>query len=123
VDILPTIVRFMDVDVPNAVLRELDGVSMIGELSIGQVKVEIQKEEVVLTWLPMESTGNVSISYAKTDQFGQDGIVDNYLKIVDTELALAEFRIPSKDLPTGKLKFWIQGAKNGLGVWIFILMP
>jgi predicted AlkP superfamily pyrophosphatase or phosphodiesterase len=121
VDILPTIVRFMDVDVPNAVLRELDGVSMIGELSIGQVKAEIQEEEVVLTWLPMESTGNVSISYAKTDQFGQDGIVDNYLKIGDTELALAEFRIPSKDLPTGKLKFWIQGAKNGLGVWIFIL--
>lgn len=121
VDILPTIVRFMDVDVPNAALRELDGVSMIGELSIGQVKAEIQEEEVVLTWLPMESTGNVSISYAKTDQFGQDGIVDNYLKIGDTELALAEFRIPSKDLPTGKLKFWIQGAKNGLGVWIFIL--
>lgn len=123
VDILPTIVRFMDVDVPNAALRELDGVSMIGELSIGQVKAEIQEEEVVLTWLPMESTGNVSISYAKTDQFGQDGIVDNYLKIGDTELALAEFRIPSKDLPTGKLKFWIRGAKNGLGVWIFILMP
>ncbi len=121
VDILPTIVRFMDVDVPNAALRELDGVSMIGELSIGQVKAEIQEEEVVLTWLPMESTGNVSISYAKTDQFGQDGIVDNYLKIGDTELALAEFRIPSKDLPTGKLKFWIRGAKNGLGVWIFIL--
>jgi arylsulfatase A-like enzyme len=121
VDILPTIVRFMDLDVPNAALRELDGVSMIGELSIGQVKAEIQEEEVVLTWLPMESTGNVSISYAKTDQFGQDGIVDNYLKIGDTELALAEFRIPSKDLPTGKLKFWIRGAKNGLGVWIFIL--
>jgi len=121
VDILPTIVRFMDLDVPNAALRELDGVSMIGELSIGQVKAEIQEEEVVLTWLPMESTGNVSISYAKTDQFGQDGIVDNYLKIGDTELVLAEFRIPSKDLPTGKLKFWIQGAKNGLGVWIFIL--
>jgi hypothetical protein len=119
VDILPTISRFMELDIPNSALRELDGVSMIGEISIGQVKAEIQEDEVILTWLPMESTGNVSISYAKTDQFGQDRVVDNYLKIGETELVLAEFRIPLKDLPNGKLKFWIQGAKNGSGVWVF----
>lgn len=119
VDILPTISRFMELDIPNTALMELDGVSMIGEISIGQVKAEIQEEEVILTWLPMESIGNVSISYAKTDQFGQDRVVDNYLKIGETELVLAEFRIPLKDLPNGKLKFWIQGAKNGSGVWVF----
>jgi len=117
VDILPTIARFMEIDIPITALRELDGVPMIGELSIGQVKAEIQEDVVILTWLPMESTGKVSISYAKMDEFGQDGTVDNYLKIGETELALAEFKIPFKDLPIGKLKFWIQGAKNGLGVW------
>jgi predicted AlkP superfamily pyrophosphatase or phosphodiesterase len=118
VDILPTIARFMEIDIPITSLRELDGVPMIGELSIGQVKAEIQEDVVILTWLPMESTGKVSISYAKMDEFGQDGTVDNYLKIGETELALAEFKIPFKDLPIGKLKFWIQGAKNGLGVWV-----
>jgi predicted AlkP superfamily pyrophosphatase or phosphodiesterase len=118
VDILPTIARFMEIDIPITALRELDGVPMIGELSIGQVKAEIQEDVVILTWLPMESTGKVSISYAKMDEFGQDGTVDNYLKIGETELALAEFKIPFKDLPIGKLKFWIQGAKNGLGVWV-----
>jgi predicted AlkP superfamily pyrophosphatase or phosphodiesterase len=123
VDILPTIARFMEIDIPITALRELDGVPMTGEISIAQVKAETQGEVVILSWLPMESTGKVSISYAKLDEFGQDGIVDNYLKIGETQLALAEFRIPLKNLPIGKLKFWIQGAKNGLGVWVFILMP
>jgi hypothetical protein len=120
VDILPTIARFLEIDLPENVVKEIDGVPIIGEISIGKVKAEIQEEEVVLTWLPMESTGMVSISYAKTDLFGLGGIVDNYLKIGETELVLAEFRISLKDLPTGKLKFWIQGAKNGSGVWVFI---
>jgi predicted AlkP superfamily pyrophosphatase or phosphodiesterase len=123
VDILPTIARFLEVEIPIDALKELDGVPMIGEISIAQVKAETQGEVVILSWLPMESTGKVSISYAKLDEFGQDGIVDNYLKIGETQLALAEFRIPLKNLPIGKLKFWIQGAKNGLGVWVFILMP
>ncbi len=119
VDILPSIARFMELEIPNEVLRELDGVPMIGEISIAQVKAKIQGEEVILNWFPMESTGKVSISYAETDQFRQDGIVDNYLKIGETELVSGEFRVLLKDLPKGKLKFWIQGVKNGVGVWIF----
>jgi len=120
VDIFPTIARFLDVEIPNHTQKELDGVPMIGEISIAQVKAEIQGEEVILSWSPMESTGRVMISYAETDQFREMAIVDNYFEIGETELISGEFRIARKDLPKGKLKFWIQGKKNGAGVWLFL---
>ena len=120
VDIFPTIARFLDVEIQTAALRELDGVPMIGQISIAQVKAETQGEEVILSWLPMESAGRVMISYAEKDQFKEMGIADNYLEIGETELVSGEFRILRKDLPKGKLKFWIQGKKNGAGVWLFL---
>jgi predicted AlkP superfamily pyrophosphatase or phosphodiesterase len=120
VDIFPTIARFLHVEIQTAALRELDGVPMIGQISIAQVKAETQGEEVILSWLPMESAGRVMISYAEKDQFKEMGIADNYLEIGETELVSGEFRILRKDLPKGKLKFWIQGKKNGAGVWLFL---
>jgi predicted AlkP superfamily pyrophosphatase or phosphodiesterase len=120
VDIFPTIARFLDLEIQTDALRELDGVPMIGDISIAQVKAEAQGEEVILSWLPMESAGRVMISYAETDHFRKMGIVDNYFEIGETELVSGEFRILRKDLPKGKLKFYIQGKKNGAGVWLFL---
>jgi hypothetical protein len=71
-----------------------------------------------LTWVPIQKTGKVTISYATTDNFGQSGTVDNYIKIAEIDLSGAEFRIPVAELPSGKLKFWIQGESNGVGVWL-----
>jgi len=63
VDILTTIARFMEIDIPITALKGIGWRTMIGELSIGQVKSrKIQEGRGDLwTWLPMESTGKVSI--------------------------------------------------------------
>lgn len=121
VDILPTIASFLKIDLPEKAIKELDGVPLIGDISLINANAEIQSGSVKLTWVPIQKTGKVTVSYASTDNFGQTGNVDNYTKIADIDLSAAEFRIPVAELPSGKLKFWIQGENNGVGVWLIRL--
>lgn len=118
VDILPTIARFLEIDLPENALKEIDGVSLIGDISLVNANVEIQNEQIKLTWKALQKSGKVTISYASTDNFGETGNVDNYSKIAEIDLSAAEFRFPIAELPSGKLKFWIQGKRNGVGVWL-----
>ncbi len=118
VDILPTIARFLEIDLPENALKEIDGVSLIGDISLVNANTEIENEQIKLTWVPIQKSGKVTISYASTDNFGETGNVDNYSKIAEIDLSAAEFRFPIAELPPGKLKFWIQGERNGIGVWL-----
>jgi predicted AlkP superfamily pyrophosphatase or phosphodiesterase len=118
VDILPTIARFLEIDLPENGVKEMDGVSMIGDISLVNANAEIESDQIMLTWVPLQKAGKVTISYTATDNFGQTGNLDNYIKLDEVDLSAAKCRIPFAELPPGKLKFWIQGESNGIGVWV-----
>jgi hypothetical protein len=120
VDILPTIARFLKINLPSNAVKELDGVPLIGAISLAKASSVIEKEEIKLTWVPIEKTGSVTISYASSENFRERGNVDNYTVVGETELSEGEYRIPVEELPKGKLKFWIQGAENGVGTWVIL---
>jgi predicted AlkP superfamily pyrophosphatase or phosphodiesterase len=61
VDIMPTIASFMQVDVPRAVKQEVDGVSLIGPLSIVDAKVNYFQGGIDLSWKAIQPEGNVKI--------------------------------------------------------------
>jgi hypothetical protein len=117
VDILPTIARFLEIDLPENAVKEIDGVSLIGDISLVNVKAEVESDQIKLSWVPLQKTGNVTISYTTTDNFGLTGNVDNYIKLDEVDLSTAKYRIPFAELPPGKLKFWIQGESNGVGIY------
>jgi hypothetical protein len=118
VDIFPTIAKFLEIDLPKEALKELDGVPLIGAISIANAAAEIENDQIKLTWQPIQKDGKVTISYAVTDNFGENGIVDNYTILDEIELSEGAYSIPLADLPNQKLKFWIQGVENGVGVWL-----
>ena len=118
VDILPTITSFLEIDLPDEALKELDGVSLIGDISLVRADLVLGNDQIKLTWVPIQKSGNVTISYTATDNFGKTSNVDNYIKLDQVESSTGEFQIPLTELPAGKLKFWIQGESNGVGVWL-----
>jgi hypothetical protein len=118
VDILPTIARFLEIDLPENAVKEIDGVSLIGDISLVNANAEIESDQITLTWVPLQKAGKVTISYTTTDNFGLTGNVDNYIKLDEVDLSTVKYRIPFAELPPGKLKFWIQGESNGVGIWV-----
>ena len=120
VDILPTITSFLGIDLPDEAVKELDGVSLIGDISLVRADLVLLNDQIKLTWVPIQKSGNVTISYTATDNFGKTSNVDNYINLDQVESSTGEFQIPLTELPAGKLKFWIQGESNGVGVWLIL---
>lgn len=117
VDILPTITRFMDLEIPQEQEMELDGVSLIGPLSISQADLRETENEIILTWKPMDPEGKVEIWVSGDNQFKTTGQPDSYNLIGEGDSNSGEFRIQKNQLPGDFLKFVLKGKHNQLGIW------
>ena len=117
VDIIPTIARFMNLEIPQEQEMELDGVSLIGLLSIIQADLRETEHEIILTWKPMEPEGKVEIWASGENQFKTTGQPDSYKLIGESDADLGKFRIQKKQLPGDWVKFVLKGEHNLLGIW------
>ena len=61
IDILPTMARFMDLKVPIESERELDGVSLIGKVSIAKPHLNLIGNTLTVKWKALDNSGNVKI--------------------------------------------------------------
>jgi predicted AlkP superfamily pyrophosphatase or phosphodiesterase len=50
VDLMPTMITFMKIDVPQPVLRELDGVSLVGPVSVARPSARMRQDSIQVSW-------------------------------------------------------------------------
>lgn len=116
VDILPSFLRFFNLVVPEERENELDGVSLIGKISIENAEL-IKKGRVwTVNWNPIAKTGPVKLYWSPTDHFSQGGS-DDYFPLGETDVSSGSFLLPKW---IGKRKFFkilIEGEINSLNVW------
>lgn len=117
VDIMPTIARFMNLEIPQDHEMELDGVPLIGPLSFIQADLAETEEEIILSWKPMQSQSKVEIWVSGENKFKSTGQPDSYKLIGEADANSGEFRIPKNTLPNGWMKFVLKGEQNMLGIW------
>jgi hypothetical protein len=116
VDILPSISRFLDLKIPKDRARELDGVPLIGDISLTDAGLVESEKEFLLNWTPVEKLGKVRIYLSPTNHFSEGG-KDDYRLIGESELQSGSHRIPKSQLTEGFFKILIEGEKNSVNVW------
>jgi hypothetical protein len=117
VDVMPTIARFLNLEIPLEQEMELDGVPLIGPISITQADLRETASEIILTWKPMEAEGKVEIWVSEENKFKTTGQPDSYNLIGESDANSGEFRISKNTLPNGWIKFVLKGEHNMLGIW------
>ncbi|RIW18368.1 alkaline phosphatase family protein [Algoriphagus lacus] len=117
VDILPTISRFMGLKIPQEQEMELDGVPLIGPISITQAELSETETEIILTWKPMEDQGKVEIWMSRDNKFKTTGQPDSYSLLGEVEISSGEFRIQKNQLTDDWAKFLLKGRMNTLNLW------
>lgn len=117
VDIMPTISRFMNLEIPQEQEMELDGVPLIGPLSIIQADMAETEEEIILIWKSMESHGKVEILVSGENKFKSTGQPDSFESIGVVDASSGEFRIKKNRLPGDWVKFVLKGEHNMLNLW------
>ena len=117
VDIMPTIARFMNLEIPQEQEMELDGVPLIGPISITQADLSETETEIIMTWKPMEAQGKVEIRMSGENKFKTTGQPDSYVLLGEAEVSSGEYRIQKNLVPGDCVKFVLMGKYNSLNLW------
>lgn len=116
-DIMPSILRFMRIEVPRPILEELDGVPFIGKISVSNLKSHRHRNVVRLTWDVIDSQGEVRIMVANTNNFKEGG-QDVYRLAGTAKVSDGRFRFKIPASVDGSvLKIRVEAPSNMATVW------
>jgi hypothetical protein len=117
VDIFPSIANFIGMPIPKEVAQEMDGVPLIGKISVGNLAVNYFQDQLDLTWNALQPTGKVKVWISATNNF-KDGNPDNYQLMGEYPLDQKHALINVKNLPSSFYKIVLTGADNSVNTWI-----
>jgi hypothetical protein len=119
VDITPSINTFLNVKVPQAQLREVDGIPMIGTISVAEPNANFVQGALDVSWKALDATGKVKIWVAATNNY-KEGKPDEYKLLAEVPLTQQHALVNVKDMPSGFYKVCIEGMHNTVNRWVIV---
>lgn len=117
VDIMPTIARFMHIDIPKMVMQEVDGTPLIGPVSIAGVMVDYIHGNIDLSWKALEKQGNVKVWVAATNNFKSGG-KDKYYLLTEVPLSQKHATVNVEKYPSAFYKIVLEAPDNTVNKWV-----
>lgn len=114
VDLLPTMARFQKIKIPEEQAYELDGVSIMGPVSISNPTLTSAADSIDLNWKSYERKGKLKIWVSYTNNFAKGG-KDEYELLQEVASAAEKTTVP---IPSGKTfaKYVLQGKHNSVNI-------
>lgn len=117
VDILPSILNFLGMEIPKEQAMELDGVPFIGSVDASNFKAIKNEDEISLTWNSLSNSGRGKIWISTTNNFKTGG-KESYELVGEVDLkegvysflpenSISEFYKIVLETPSGYLNYWI----------------
>jgi len=119
VDILPSISNYMHIDLKKNIARELDGVSLIGDVSVYHPTINIFQNKLDIQWKVGDPRGDLNIYLTTTNNY-QNGGNDEYVLLESCKVAQRKITIDISKYPSEKYKILLEAPLNITNRW-FIL--
>jgi predicted AlkP superfamily pyrophosphatase or phosphodiesterase len=117
VDILPSIARFLHINIDKEKMNELDGISLIGKNSITQLQAEKKGNQIQLHWETNDTIGELNLKIANTNHFKTGG-KDTFLIQQKIPVKNKNAVIDISAYPSNFYKVVVEGKYNTLNRWI-----
>ena len=117
VDIMPTIARFMGINLPLDIAREVDGVPLIGKLSLVEPSADVNNRQATISWKAGRKKGKVKVWLATTNNYKTGGR-DVYQLLKEAPLKSRKAVIDLVNFPSSVYKIVIEGENNSVNRWI-----
>ena len=117
VDILPTMARFLDLQIPLQSARELDGVPLTGNVSIIKPRLTLNADQLTIQWTMIDKGGQVRIWLSTTD-FYRTGLTDDYKHIGTIPVENQTITLNIREYPSNFYKILLEGQYNMVNRWI-----
>ena len=117
VDIMPTIARFMEINIPLDIAREVDGMPLTGTLSVVEPSIDPGNQQAKIRWKAGSKTGNLKIWIATTNNFKTGG-KDEYQLVKEIPLESQQAVIDLKNHSSTFYKIVLEADNNSVNRWI-----
>lgn len=117
-DIMPSVLAHLDVQPPDAVKAEIDGVSFIGDLSVMEPKARVEAGKLKLTWQVAEPEGTVEVYHTGTNRYAH-GKKDRYRLLGKVPVAEGRFEVKLK-AKEGTHKLLLKAPHNWTNTWLIL---
>ncbi len=119
VDITPSINSFLNVKVPEAQQREMDGISLIGPLSVAEPAANYVQGSLDITWKALDPKGSVKVWLAADNTF-KEGKADDYKLLATVPVTNEHVLVDVKNMPSKFYKVVIAGLNNTVNRWVVL---
>lgn len=116
VDVLPSLIRFFNLVVPEHQERELDGVPLTGPLSLSNLTLGGRGKNQLLTWTPGIQTETLSVYWSPTDHFAEGG-QDEYFFLGEVPSDAKYFALPPDLAKKSFFKVLVVGKNHSANTW------
>ncbi|MBD0256930.1 MAG: alkaline phosphatase family protein, partial [Cytophagales bacterium] len=117
VDLMPTLARHLGVALPPDVQREIDGVPLVGPVSLAAARATYADGKLTVGWQALEQSGTVKIWLSQTNHY-QRGGKDEYRLLGEVPLSAQTATVAAAGLPAGFCKVVLQGTHNAVNAWV-----
>lgn len=119
VDITPSITSFLNVKVPVDQLREVDGTTLIGTVSVAEPEAIYVQGDLDISWKAMDNKGKVKIWVAATNNY-KEGKPDDYGLLAEVPVNKEHLLLSVKNMPSNFYKVCIEGEFNRINRWVIL---
>lgn len=116
VDIMPTIARFMHVQLNGDIAREIDGVPFIGPVSIVKPELNFIQGSLDVSWQAIDTTGYVKIWVSSTNNVKTGG-KDEYQLLATVPASAEHTGVDVSSMPPDFYKVVLEGKYNTVNKW------
>jgi arylsulfatase A-like enzyme len=117
VDIMPSIARFMNINIPKSNLQEIDGTPFIGPVSIADVAVNYVHGSADISWKTLDNRGTVKIWMSTTNKI-KEGNKDEYTLLVEVPVTTKHAFVNLEKHPSSFYKIVLEAQFNTTNKWI-----
>ncbi len=116
VDIMPTLANYLNVDISDSIAKEIDGISLIGKISVVQPTINIFQNKADITWHTLDTTGTAKIWLCTTNNI-KNGKKDDYVLLQQVTVKQQHATIDISKYPSNFYKIVIAGKYNSVNKW------
>lgn len=121
VDVFPTLARFLDINIPLAVSREIDGIPFTGKVSLMHMDANYIQGKLDLGWTALDPKENTTVKvWVSTTNNVKTGGADTYRLMGEYPLQQKHATIDVKNLPSALYKIVLEGGSNSLNKWVLL---
>lgn len=119
VDIMPSLASFLGISIPREQQMEIDGIPVIGKLSVTETRAHYENGNIVINWKAAKKKGKAKIWLANTNHYKTGGR-DVYTLMKSVPLRKGRAVININDKPSKVYKIVIEAPHNFLNRWILV---